>query len=95
MHRWLLGNPLLAKVMPAMEHWDQVVMFTLNAVNQRTRMNKGGELELEGGTVGHDMLSNWAAVKSMDPLKMSTRDIIVHLSTNVSVANLSKLATSD
>ncbi|OQO09835.1 hypothetical protein B0A48_04187 [Cryoendolithus antarcticus] len=29
------------------------------------------------------MLSKWAAVKNFDPLKMSTRDVVVHLSTNV------------
>ena len=33
--------------------------------------------------LGKDMLSNWSNVKKNDPLKMSTRDIIVHTSTNV------------
>lgn len=32
---------------------------------------------------GRDLLSRWAYVKSSDPDKMSTRNIVVHLSTNV------------
>jgi len=67
-----------------MENWNQVLEFTLKAINNRTKISKGGELELEEGRVGDDMLSKWAAVKSVDPNKMATRDIIVHLSTNVS-----------
>ena len=78
----MLGNPLLTKIMPAMESWNQVLVFTLKAINNRTKMSRDGELELEGGA-GDDMLSKWAAVKSFDPLKMNTRDVIVHLSTNV------------
>lgn len=66
-----------------METWNQVLNFTLKAINSRTTMARDGELELEEGRVGNDMLSKWAAVKSSDPLKMSTRDVIVHLSTNV------------
>lgn len=94
MHWWLLGNPLFTKIMPAMETWNQVLMFTLNAVNKRTKMSRDGELELEEGRVGNDMLSKWAAVKSLDPLKMSTRDVIVHLSTNVRVVRgLSQITT--
>ncbi|KAK3715293.1 hypothetical protein LTR37_007260 [Vermiconidia calcicola] len=83
MHWWLLGNPLLTMLMPAMETWNETLMFTLKAINSRTSISRDGELELEDGRVGNDMLSKWAAVKSFDPLKMSTRDIVVHLSTNV------------
>ena len=89
MHWWLLGNPLFTALMPAMETWNQVVMFTLKAVNSRTKMSRDGELEVEDGSVGNDMLSKWAAVKAFDPLKMSTRDVIVHLSTNVSLTSVS------
>ena len=84
MHWWLLGNPLLTMLMPAMETWNETLMFTLKAINSRTKISRDGELELEEGRVGNDMLSKWAAVKAFDPLKMSTRDIVVHLSTNVS-----------
>lgn len=73
--------------MPSMESWNQVVMFTLKAVNNRTKISRDGELELEEGRVGNDMLSKWAAVKAFDSLKMSTRDIIVALSTNVCNTN--------
>lgn len=71
--------------MPAMETWNQVVVFTLKAINERTRLNRDGELETEEGRAGDDMLSRWAAVKTSDPDKMSTRDIVVHLSANVSL----------
>ncbi|RFU30248.1 hypothetical protein B7463_g6110, partial [Scytalidium lignicola] len=82
MHPLLLGNPLFPILIPAMESWNSVLTFTLKAINSRTSIKRDGELELhDGGKT--DMLSRWAAVKSKDPLKMSTRDIVVHLSTNV------------
>ncbi|KAJ9136521.1 Cytochrome P450 oxidoreductase [Coniochaeta hoffmannii] len=82
MHPFLLGNPLFPYILPAMETWNAVLTFTLKAINSRTSMKRDGELELNDGGE-KDMLSRWAAVKSKDPLKMCTRDIIVHLSTNV------------
>lgn len=36
-HHVLLGNPLMTQFMPAMETWNQVVMFTMKALNSRTR----------------------------------------------------------
>lgn len=81
-HKLLLGNPLLAKLMPAMETWNQVLVFTLKAINGRASIKRDGEL-LNADVEGRDMLSRWAYVKSSDPDKMNTRDIIVHLSTNV------------
>ncbi|ESU15399.1 hypothetical protein FGSG_13459 [Fusarium graminearum PH-1] len=82
MHNVLLGNPLFPILLPSMENWNAVLTFTLKAINSRTSMKRDGELELpdEGGK---DLLSKWAAVKNKDPLKMSTRDAIVHLSANV------------
>ncbi|KAI1066927.1 hypothetical protein LB507_011384 [Fusarium sp. FIESC RH6] len=82
MHPLLLGNPLFPYLIPSMENWNAVLNFTLKAINSRTPMKRDGELELtdEGGK---DLLSRWAAVKNKDPLKMSTRDAIVHLSANV------------
>lgn len=83
-HPVLLGNPLFPIFVPSMETWNQVLNFTLKAINARTSIKRDGELlDAEESEVGKDMLSRWAAVKSNDPLKMSTRDIIVHLSTNV------------
>lgn len=81
-HSLLLGNPLFTKIMPAMETWNQVLVFTLKAINSRASIKRDGEL-INADTEGRDMLSRWAYVKSSDPNKMSTRDIIVHLSTNV------------
>ncbi|EXJ60076.1 cytochrome P450 oxidoreductase [Cladophialophora yegresii CBS 114405] len=82
MHDLLLGNPLFTKLMPAMETWNQVLVFTLKAINGRASIKRDGEL-INADVEGRDMLSRWAYVKSSDPLKMSSRDIIVHLSTNV------------
>lgn len=81
-HKYLLGNPLFAKVMPAMETWNAVLVFTLKAINSRASIKRDGEL-INADSEGRDMLSRWAYVKSSDPDKMNTRDIIVHLSTNV------------
>ena len=92
MHHVLLGNPLLPIFLPNMEQWNQVLMFTLDAISLRTEISKNGGLSLEEGRVGNDMLSKWAAVKSHDPGKMSTRDIVVALSTNVSCSLEQKLA---
>lgn len=81
LHPFLLGNPLFPVLVPAMEWWNTVLNFTLKAINSRTSIKRGGELGSTEG--GKDMLSRWAAVKEIDPLKLSTRDIIVHLSANV------------
>jgi cytochrome P450 len=81
-HPFLLGNPLFPIILPSMESWNAVLTFTLKAINSRTSIKRDGELELtDDGEKA--MLSRWAAVKNKDPLKMSTRDVIVHLSTNV------------
>ncbi|OIW22882.1 putative cytochrome P450 pisatin demethylase [Coniochaeta ligniaria NRRL 30616] len=82
MHPFLLGNPLFPILLPAMETWNAVLTFTLKAINSRTSIKRNGELELTDGGE-KDMLSRWAATKNKDPLKMGTRDIVVHLSTNV------------
>jgi len=82
MHYFLLGNPLLTKLMPAMETWNQTLVFTLKAINGRASIERDGEL-ISADSEGRDQLSRWAYVKSSSPDKMSTRDIVVHLSTNV------------
>ncbi|KAK5092857.1 hypothetical protein LTR70_006037 [Exophiala xenobiotica] len=82
MHHLLLGNPLFTTLMPAMETWNQVLVFTMKAINNRASIKRDGEL-INADSEGRDMLSRWAYVKSSNPDKMSTRDIIVHLSTNV------------
>ncbi|CEI60118.1 hypothetical protein FVEN_g8093 [Fusarium venenatum] len=82
MHTLLLGNPLFPYLIPSMETWNAVLTFTLKAINSRTPMKRDGELQLSD-VGGKDLLSRWAAVKNKDPLKMTTRDAIVHLSANV------------
>ncbi|KAL4746079.1 hypothetical protein BDW72DRAFT_185667 [Aspergillus terricola var. indicus] len=82
-HKVLLGNPLMPILMPSMESWNQVLQFTLKQVNSRTSLARDGELEKEDLEEGKDMLSRWMAIHVSDPEKMSTRDVIVHLSTNV------------
>ncbi|KIX03195.1 uncharacterized protein Z518_06747 [Rhinocladiella mackenziei CBS 650.93] len=81
-HKFLLGNPLFSLLMPAMETWNQVLVFTLKAINSQASIKRDGEL-INADSEGRDMLSRWAYVKSSDPDKMNTRDIVVHLSTNV------------
>ncbi|KAJ9480964.1 hypothetical protein VN97_g12549 [Penicillium thymicola] len=66
-----------------METWNQVLQFTLKAVSSRSSLQRDGELNGENKEGGTDMLSRWMAVHREDPQKLSTRDVIVHLSTNV------------
>ncbi|KAL2837836.1 cytochrome P450 [Aspergillus pseudoustus] len=83
MHKALLGNPLFPLLMPSMESWNQMLQFTLKMVNSRASVQRDGELEEADLKTGKDMLSRWMAIHYADPSKMSTRDVIVHLSTNV------------
>jgi hypothetical protein len=84
LHPFLLGNPLFPILLPQMEKWNQVLVFTLKALNSRTNISRDGELELvHSQAADHDMLSRFAAVKSFDALKMSTVDVVVTLAGNV------------
>lgn len=85
-----MGNPLLPILFPSMEGWNKVLTFTLKAVNavignvdEDSKLKKDGEFNIESLDKQGDMLSKWFAVKLANPEKMSTRDIVVHLSTNV------------
>ncbi|KAF3387658.1 Cytochrome P450 monooxygenase mpaDE [Penicillium rolfsii] len=83
MHKLLLGNPLMPILMPSMESWNQVLQFTLKQLNSRTSLSRDRELNKGDLENGKDMLSRWMSIHHSDPQKMSTRDVIVHLSTNV------------
>jgi hypothetical protein len=84
LHPFLLGNPLFPILLPQMEKWNQVLVFTLKALNSRTNIARDGELELVHSRASDsDMLSRFAAVKTFDPLKMSTVDVVVALAGNV------------
>lgn len=80
MHKILLGNPLMPILFPSMESWNQVLNFTLKAINTRCTIQRDGELQVRKDQVlGKDMLSKWASATIGDPDKIGTRDIIVHL----------------
>lgn len=83
MHHVLLGNPLFPIFIPSMETWNQVLQFTLKAVNSRASIQRDGDFEDPEKGGGKDMLSRWMEIHRSDPEKLSTRDVIVHLSTNV------------
>ncbi|KAF2142893.1 uncharacterized protein K452DRAFT_357955 [Aplosporella prunicola CBS 121167] len=85
-HPLLLGNPLFPILMPSMESWNSVLTFTLkalNSVNENLKMKRNAELDPSVLEAKGDMLSRWSSVRLKNPEKMSTRDLIVHLSTNV------------
>lgn len=71
-HPFLLGNPLLTKFAPAMETWNQTLVFTLKAMQSRSKIKRDEELD-DVESHGADMLSRWNSVKTSDPLKMSTK----------------------
>ncbi|KAL4893001.1 cytochrome P450 [Aspergillus ambiguus] len=81
-HPFLLGNPLFPIFIPSMESWNQVLQFTLKAINSRVSLG-AEDIKEHGKETGKDMLSRWLAIHRSDPDKISKRDIIVHTSTNV------------
>jgi cytochrome P450 len=83
MHKILLGNPLFPIFVPSMESWNQVVQFTLKAINSRASLRRDGEIDQDDTGEGKDMLSRWMAIHRADPEKFSTTNAIVHLSGNV------------
>ena len=84
MHKFLLGNPLIPYLLPSIEAWNQVLNFTLKALNSRGTLSQDGELTTaEKGGKGKDQLSKWIAAKDSDPTRFSTRDVIVFTSSNV------------
>jgi cytochrome P450 len=84
LHKLLLGNPLVTLLMPDMEKWDAILMFTLKAMGARTSLRKDGEIERKQAEArGVDILGRWLDTHEDDPGKLSTEDMIVHLTTNV------------
>ncbi|KAK5077069.1 hypothetical protein LTR64_005451 [Lithohypha guttulata] len=82
LHLLLLGNPLLIKLMPPMEQWNQIVQFTLKAMRERAEMKPGGEYTVSN-TDGKDFLSKLASSKSSEDEKMNVRDLVIALAGNV------------
>jgi len=62
-HARLLGNPLLTRFAPAMETWNQTLLFTLKAINSRTEVERDEEIA-NADDKGVDMLSRFRAVKA-------------------------------
>jgi cytochrome P450 len=83
MHHILLGNPLFPIFLTQMETWNSVVTFSLKAINSRSSLKRDGELEKEDLEAGKDMMSKWMAVHHLNPDKMTSTDVMVHLSANV------------
>ncbi|CAG8941411.1 unnamed protein product [Penicillium salamii] len=82
LHHLLVGNPLIPFLLPSLESWNQVLQFTLKAINPQTPLKENGEIQ-EDKMTGKDMMSRWMAAHQADPERFSTRDAIVHLSANV------------
>ena len=83
-HKFLLGNPLIPYLLPSIESWDQVLNFTLKALNSRGTLNQKGETNTaEQGEKGKDQLSKWIAMKNLNPARLSTRDVIIFTASNV------------
>lgn len=78
MHKFLLGNPLLLRLMKPMETWNQVVRFTLKAMNGRTSNNRD-QGPIKADIEGPDLMSRW--IRSLPD--MNIRELLVHLSTNI------------
>ncbi|KAI9754728.1 MAG: hypothetical protein M4579_004575 [Chaenotheca gracillima] len=82
-HWILLGNPLLPRIIPSIQSANQVLTFTLQAINTRASLQVNGELSGTTAEPGNDMLSRWLAAKDKPNSKITTRDIVVQLSENV------------
>ncbi|KAJ5689208.1 cytochrome P450 pisatin demethylase [Penicillium macrosclerotiorum] len=83
LHPLLLGNPLFPLFLPQMETWNQVVVFTLKAINSRLSIKRDGEIEKKDLESGKDMMSKWLAIHHASPEKLTTTNLMVHLSGNV------------
>ncbi|EKG16143.1 Cytochrome P450 [Macrophomina phaseolina MS6] len=93
-HPFLLGNPLFPILLPSMESWNSVLTFTLKCVNHVLGSSSSSPHELKRNgdlppaaiaelDAKGDMLSRWSALRLSQPPRMTTRDVVVHLSTNV------------
>lgn len=77
-HKFLLGNPLLPKLFPAIEKTNQVLQFSLAQVEERQR--KPGERK--------DLLNRLLDTHRTDPNSLTVDEIIAITTTNVWVCPL-------
>ncbi|KAL2070498.1 hypothetical protein VTL71DRAFT_13524 [Oculimacula yallundae] len=82
-HKFLLGIPGLAYILPQVETMNTILNFTLKAIKSRSSSPTNVDIKANTSKMGKDMLSRWTSVPTNDPLKMSKRDLIAHLSSNV------------
>ncbi|KAI1075116.1 cytochrome P450 [Whalleya microplaca] len=73
LHKFLLGNPFLAKFLPAIEKTNQVLQFSLRQVEERQRNPEPRR----------DILSQLLEAHKHDPESLSMREIIAITTTNV------------
>lgn len=72
-HKFLLGNPLLPKLFPAIEKTNQVLQFSLKQIEERER----NPVERE------DILNQLLKTHQSDPSSLTRDEIIAITTTNV------------
>ncbi|KAK0119669.1 hypothetical protein ONS95_011106 [Cadophora gregata] len=87
-HKFLLGIPGLAYIIPQVETMNTILNFTLKAIASRPSPspmfhNAYSDAKFPSAPAGKDMLSRWTSVPTTSPIKMTKRDLIAHLSSNV------------
>ena len=78
MHKVLIGNPILLRLMSPMETWNQVLVFTMKAMNGRASMARdrgASKADIEGP----DLMSRWTT----DTQDLNILELVIHLSTNI------------
>ncbi|OTA99734.1 hypothetical protein M426DRAFT_76178 [Hypoxylon sp. CI-4A] len=73
LHRFLLGNPIFEKFLPALEKTNQVLQFSLQQIEERQR----------NPVPRKDILSQLLETHNNDPESLSMREIIAITTTNV------------
>lgn len=82
-NKLLFGNPLLAFLLPPMETWNQVLVFTLRILNSRKSLTQDG-VDIVDDAEGKYMLSRWTPKdRPNEHSEISTKELVVNLSTNV------------
>ncbi|KAF7541770.1 hypothetical protein G7054_g255 [Neopestalotiopsis clavispora] len=72
-HKFLLGNPLLPKLLPSIEKTNQVLQFSVQQVQERLR----------NPTPRKDILNQLLATHQKDPASLSVDEIVAITTTNV------------
>ena len=81
--KFLLGNPLLLILLPAMQRWNTVLNFTLKTIAERRQSVTDRQLVAEKGEIEKDQLSRWTAIMEATPNRISFSELVAHTSANV------------